>query len=334
MKLIRLPYIGSFQTGPRVNSEHPLREVWSQISRIGTLERMASQAPANKEIDWNEHCNYAIVRIRQAVEFRNAAATGTLLSAPLSFYYSFLNLVRAFLAVGPKVIPRRGHGLKYRAATNLLDTAAEIRAGTFADFLEARQASLPVGTTISLQNSLARIAELVHLTPSSYDWPVLVEEVGVTAKPSYFALEFRNGNLKPADFASTWQTYYPQLPDRFELGDEDYQLRLKDAAAVVDYKAACDLCHEFLMPPLTLQEAPQWFIERRSPSDIVLPRVGYYFVAMFILGSIVRYEPQLLRELSSGESELGWFLERFLRTAERFFPQLMLWWLHEQQIYF
>ena len=45
---------------------------------------------------------------------------------------------------------------------------------------------------------------------------------------------------------------------------------------------------------------------------------------MFILGNIVRYEPELMLEVSQFNSEMSWFINRFLNIAERFFPQLKL----------
>jgi hypothetical protein len=45
---------------------------------------------------------------------------------------------------------------------------------------------------------------------------------------------------------------------------------------------------------------------------------------MFILGSIVRYQPELILPVSGSDSETGWLLRRFLSQAERFYPQLKL----------
>ena len=50
-----------------------------------------------------------------------------------------------------------------------------------------------------------------------------------------------------------------------------------------------------------------------------LPRAAYDFVAMSILGSVVRYEPELLEPLTKPQDELGWMINRFLALAERFF---------------
>jgi hypothetical protein len=55
---------------------------------------------------------------------------------------------------------------------------------------------------------------------------------------------------------------------------------------------------------------------------------------MFILGSLVRYQPEIILAAAGTESELGWFLGRFIRAAERFYPQLVLSWLTGAHVFF
>jgi hypothetical protein len=65
-----------------------------------------------------------------------------------------------------------------------------------------------------------------------------------------------------------------------------------------------------------------------------LPRAAYYYIALFILASTVRYEPEMLVALVNPDSPLGWMVERFLNSAERFFPHLVLHWLFTEPVFF
>jgi len=65
-----------------------------------------------------------------------------------------------------------------------------------------------------------------------------------------------------------------------------------------------------------------------------LPRPAYYFLATYILGNVVRYAPELLADLTDPDSHLGWTIQRFLNTAERFYPQLMFHWAFTTKVFF
>ena len=99
-----LHYLGSFQTGHRFESENPLEEVWSRVAQRGSADflRETFMPPSGQAIE--PFIEYIGVRIRQAVEFRGAARQSTLLTSPLSLYYSFLNLTRACLCLRSDVL--------------------------------------------------------------------------------------------------------------------------------------------------------------------------------------------------------------------------------------
>ncbi|WP_156915042.1 YaaC family protein [Rubidibacter lacunae] len=79
---------------------------------------------------------------------------------------------------------------------------------------------------------------------------------------------------------------------------------------------------------------PIWFAPRLRGSIGSMPRESFYYLAMFILGSVARYTPELLLAVSSPKTEVGWNLERFLTAAERYFPHLMLRWWTDESLYF
>jgi hypothetical protein len=174
-------YIGSFQTGVRVKSETPLEEVWSRVAMhdSGDYLRTLFAPPAGE--DSEPYVQYASVRLRQAVEFREATRQATLLTAPLSLYYSFLNLTRACLCLKLDMLGSGGHGLKFRKSGDLLSSAAELRGGTFTDYLREVGYSFRSGKVVSLHDALSRIIEIRTDYAEIYGRESLVIPVDVDA---------------------------------------------------------------------------------------------------------------------------------------------------------
>ncbi|WP_156915043.1 YaaC family protein [Rubidibacter lacunae] len=141
--------------------------MWSQIERASLPDYLATLTPF-KTADWDCNRAYAAVRIRQAVEFRRSAASGTLVTAPLTLYYSFLNLLRGFMALVPEIRSTPGHGLALVEAPDLLSTAARLqRAGTFREYLTAVGATSTLQKPITLSDCLSYIPELLSGGPTT-----------------------------------------------------------------------------------------------------------------------------------------------------------------------
>lgn len=79
---------------------------------------------------------------------------------------------------------------------------------------------------------------------------------------------------------------------------------------------------------------PTWFIIRRTNPDLTWCRPAYYFAALFVLSSVVRYQPELMFQVTSTNSKWNWFLRRFIDRAERFYPHLMFSWTMDQVYFF
>ena len=93
--------------------EVPLDEIWQRIGRFASVEYLRrTLQPRTAGINWDHHTQYTALRLQQAIEFRGASRAATILTRPLTLYYSFLHITRAFLALGPEIISRPGHGLK------------------------------------------------------------------------------------------------------------------------------------------------------------------------------------------------------------------------------
>jgi hypothetical protein len=327
-------HIGSFQYPHRFESENPLEEVWSRVARYGATDYIKNQlTPEKSDIDWDDHVSYAIVRVKQAVEFRESAKNTTLLTKPLALYYAFLNLTRAFLALGPEIMPSSSHGLQFIKGDSLFSSSAKLIKGTFTEYLSAFSVKWEKGTTISLKEALARIVEIHQDFISlkyynSYVFPVRVQTT--TGGPVYI------DPISPhKEFPKNWDKEFPSLKEKCSLQEENQGFVVDDKEVCESRDSISKFLHDILLHDLIYDSmSSTWYLIRNVDSSLSFSRASYYYIAVFILGSIVRYEPELMLESSQLDSETGWFLARFLNKAERFFPQLKIGEQCQTTIYF
>jgi hypothetical protein len=332
LKRDNIPLLGSFKRGIFLPAESPLEALWDEIERMGTegaLGRQSSEVPG---VDWPRHRQYAMVRIAQALELRRSAARASVLTRPLALYYSFLNLLRAFMAIGPEVLSWKGHGLVYRFA-DLFESAATLaKAGTFRDYLKAR--SIPAGPPfrLTLMDCFERIPEMARpLVESGRE----TRMIPVTVKALYsgqIMLHFRAQFMPDKSAFDGWQGDYPSLAPECERVDTSLTLRAKPQGGTDPEADVSVFCDRHLLPDLLTPTRPTWFASRLGP-EMRLPREAYYFVAMYILSNLVRYEPEQLHAVSGVGSESGWLIRKFLTMAERLFPQLLISWVWGRPLY-
>jgi hypothetical protein len=330
-------WIGSFQdTGFYYASENPLAEVWAYVGRFGTDSYLKRLKPDNPALPWPEHVAFAKVRFQQAVQFWRAAHTSPLLTAPLPLYYAFLSLMRADMALGPEVIPRTGHGLRLGQGTDLLSCVARLNEGTFTHYLETQGIAWTQGDQITLKDALGSIVEMYGYLRDiePYGHVQFVDVSGV--QRGDVVLEFPE---YPRDFAAGWATDFPKLNTvcRQAAAPAVNTLTVDRGASGETYASIAEFLGSHLLNHLTLtgtESRRMWWALRASEVGLRLDRVGYYHVAAFILGSVVRYAPELILSVSASESGLGWLLQRFLDRAGRFYPQLMMSKAWKRQVYF
>ncbi len=324
---------GSYQKGMRFRSENPLEELWSHIALLATEEHLqAHSRPEETTEDWNAFIRYAVVRIRQAIEFRNAAGNSSLLTKPLLLYYASLNLLRAALALRAEVKPKPAHGLHFHRKSHILKCYATLDNGTLTDFLDAEEIPWRHGRRITLNDALARVVE-IH---EEYRWirrkNSLVIPVRVVAEEDGRVLLRFFGDLPW--FRDHWQRDLPGLAGSCALEPEGNVLSVGEGVNGQDPDAVSAFCHAHLEPDPVFREDAYWYAIRCVHPELVFHRIAYYAIALFVLGSTARYQPELLLRNAQPHSELGWLLERFTRAAERFFPQILYSWLREQPVYF
>ncbi|MGO9932280.1 MAG: YaaC family protein [Steroidobacteraceae bacterium] len=220
------------------------------------------------------------------MRWHSIAQSSTLLTAPLTLYYSFLNLMRAYVTLRHEVQAGKGHGLSFHAAPSLFESEASLRQGTFADYLDHAGIKWKVGDRISLRDALGCVVELWRDVTTIDVTMSHVQRVEVSAQINGdFSLRFHDYPAS-SDFLRDWRADFPRLvascdnPDGFRLfvrkdacgrGRDDVA---KFLAKNLDYS-------------LPFLEAPIWWTIRQSRPFLKLDRIGYYHVAAFILGNAV-----------------------------------------------
>jgi hypothetical protein len=332
-----LSYVGSFQKGPRLFTESPLEAVWSQVARLGITayiqEAVASSSPPPVR-PWEEWGPYAVARIRQAVEFRRASRGTTLLTRPLPLYYAFLNLLRGALALDKQVCAGKAHGLTYTANPDLLRSAAHASSGTLSDYLTAISVSFSPVTSVSLLDCLSYIPEVSSEYIGLKSGWTNATAVRVEAAMSGKVLLHVHYQHDEAGFRKNWDAWLPQLASLCSLEPTGTTLRVAPSVDTSTLEAISDFLRSHLWVNLIWSDIPIWYVPLQQGSIPLLPRLAYYYVALFILSSAVRYEPESLIALTDPDSQLGWVLQHFLDAAERFFPQLVLHWLYAEPLFF
>ncbi len=231
-------------------------------------------------------------------------------------------------------MPKPGHGLRHKLGGDLWACTAELVPGTFTDLLTTLGVDWSSGQTISLSDCLSRIPEVAAIYSAPSRGKPNVSPVRVRGHHSgKLSLEFDERLVDVQEFRAEWALRHPSLRPYFELNDKGAILNLLDTSRAETYEAACELCSELLTNSLMFSQSATWYAEREDNTSLLVPGIAKYLAAMFILGSLVRYEPDLLADAALPASETGWFLDRFIRAADRFFPQLALSFAYKNPVY-
>ena len=186
-----------------------------------------------------------------------------------------------------------------------------------------------------MSEALSRIVEVRF----DYTWPYgresLVVPVDVDAYYSgEIVLNMPEDVYDLSGAVSSWISEFPSLASCCRIKHSSNALEVLHTFPNGGTKVVEQFCSLRLEPHLIFQDTARWYVVREPDPDLVFPRPAYYLLALFILGSVVRYEPELMLDVVNPDSNLGWLLERVVRASERFFPQLMLSWVFRQPLYF
>jgi hypothetical protein len=192
-----------------------------------------------------------------------------------------------------------------------------------------------IGHTVALKTALANIVEINDDYSSLRVGASSVRNVYVDAKMNgAVSLRFLIPQDQVQDFRGRWGTQFPRLAEVCDLETEGAVLIVKSEVDTSSYDSIASFCYDRLANDMVFGEVPLWHTIDESQVEGRWPRLANYFIALFILGSIARYEPESMLDVVAPDSEMGWFLARFMKVAERYFPQHMLNWIGISPVYF
>jgi YaaC-like Protein len=334
MAMKHLNLIGSYQSGQVISTESPLEEAWASVSKYGSGEYSnITLKPVSNTKNWNKCVSYASVRVRQAIELRKASNTASLLTSSIPLYYAFLNVLRALLALGPEVIPKPSHGLRFIESPDIFDSKAKLSKGSFTDYLDILQIPWTKDDEITLKDCFLSIPELGE---HSLDY------FGRNGYTSEVALKGFIGDKQAElvffspvdDFDTQWEAHYPNLAAHCTLSEENKNVLLLSKEHSESYETISRWASTHLLPRLYLSETSIWHCISEKDHPKSLPRSCYYYIGAFILSNIARYQPELLLTMTEPDSMYKWIVERFLKHAERYYPQLKMMEWNDCQIYY
>jgi len=339
-------YFGRLKRGLSVVAESPLEEVWSTVRRYATKEMLETYIYAGGELTKEDVVNYCRARFRQTSEFRETGRTSTLVTKPLTLYYSILNLTRAVVVLRTDRPIEGGHGLgKFQTNTDLLACSVKTsETGTFPALWRMYTDSGAIPESITLRDCLSQIPEVMWSFNSPLRGPSLCTSVELELFSAGKAiLSFPNGPRPVEVFEKEWKSWFPKLATlnsalevtpagKIRLVCPEMLVTRQDAKADQDRVAAFSA--NYLISDLSSLATSTFYLVRNTPGVPVLRRELAYLGAMHILSSVVRYEPEALLHAIESSSELAWFLDKVLQAVERYYPQLLLSLAESRDIYF
>lgn len=319
-------------------SENSLEEVWLNVEKLGVINFVKKYKYNLTGNSFDDLIRYSCLRIRQSIEFRKSYQNMSILTSPLLLYYSFLNLLRGIYALKYEKKASKRHGLCFISGDNILNCSAKINSGTFSDYLISKEIKFDNKKNISLKDSIMNIIELQNE----------VEQFGLTSNviPVNISL-FMDGHVniyfvkEINDLKNNWNIYFPQLTGVFNYVDErnlstniiDNIRQIDSKNHIIDNKKIINqLFYTDLIKHKNNDSHDIWYLIKNK--EKYLDRGSYYYIALFILSSIARYEPEMLQELNDKYNEYSWLIKKLLNLAERFFPQILFGELYSKIIYF
>jgi hypothetical protein len=211
--------------------------------------------------------------------------------------------------------------------------ATVAKRGTFCELILMCGDSAPKHQKYTLEQCMAYIGEMVGQTVAAEEADRCLAFVDVSA--------LRSGEITlkiHGPYAKEWQTAFPQLATLCEPTEEEGVLRVCGFESTLDLTQVREFCNKHLWTRLHwagsgMITSTRWLVPRVVPDRSLLPREAYYFLASFILGSVVRYEPEHLWHDATPGTDLHWIIRRYLSASVRYFPNLLLNRLYGQNLF-
>lgn len=339
-------------------TEHPTKDAarylrhWSVAEYVATS--MSTSVPGVPADRRRSKAKQAAFCVGQALEYLESATASSLFTKPLPLFYAAENLAKAACLIKtPHLLASdfKAHGLKSdqsrRNSIKNLQCAVYSKPGKdvwtrlFAtcnadvvkfDHVTDGQsvvgdqrnayATKPLYRRVVLLGNVLRhlpeLAEDVRYTGWGHPFCVRVDQftlMRVTGPPAQQTCSFLlRHNHDPATKA--------MVVDRERDLLRQYS-RTMDVLDVVQYSAGINPPPDLTLPVTRLDVFGQLFMDFRR-SDCVLSELCLYFIALFILSSVVRYEAEQWKRLIDDHPLEAILIDRFLDLAVRKLPNLLL----------
>lgn len=283
--------------------------------------------------------------IEQSEDFSNSANTARIGSKPLLYYYSFLNLAKAYLAVRKNTcLSKCGHGLidydkglKGRLTITSLKVKTEDhtpkRMSVYRETVEALGFNVPhMGPTSQFTELFGQTVSIQQLLTHTLNAPLRffpVHDISFRFDPSE-KIVWATMQIKRDDLA-----FNKNAPKEIRNGMGAFsEVKPGDSSPVRQYQSDC--IHYRKSPidalPALVEKTKKdiWSLLRPGKYNYFvssisktkrLSQVASCYQAMFYLGSIVRYRPDDFSRLLEGKH--GWVIQEFVNTQPLQFVYLL-----------
>lgn len=338
-------YHGAFRSGLTLVTENALEDVWQYVRRyVGSeyTNDMYAETEARGVLSVKDAVDYALPRFRQACEFRESARDLSLVTRPLPLYYSLLNLTRAFYVMKTGMLADRSHGLSDSGTDGLLEARASTHknGGTFRELCALLGWKDDIPSTFTLKDCLSQVPEICWQFNSPTRGMSLCVPVVADIYTSKLQLTFNGDYLAADGFQDYWHVAFPGLGQGITDVSNPAQpkllldIGLTGSTFLDQQDQIIAYCQRHLTDDVVVSHGRNFYLTRHRGGVPHLKREAAYFGAMFILGSIARYQPERLLAVESAGSETAWFLSKFLTAAERFYPQFMISLFQDERLYY
>lgn len=342
------------------------RELWNTLEYYSEVEEVGLNLiqvrGLQAQSDHQEIFKHFRAFVRQAKSYYGSAKTLHYRSSSLLYYYSFLNLVKAYLLLSDPqcIMSRVSHGLGYDTTATNTDFQLEVikvHQGIFPMFYEAqtsnvistqRKSALRVIDLLSYPSDLAYQYELagygnnrilyslatsVADRTQNHSWtiigiPAVTNLDDFLSLPVNFFNAYEEVQTDKNRFALIFGRNTPELQD-FRFFQEKTAIPfLPDG--IVNLYAHVDKISKTLSPNFCVH-----YFDDNFDFELVLPyqdaahtiskpfnEVLAIYAVMFYLSSLVRYRPAYLEELLNHKP--AWLIESFVHSTPETFLRMMV----------